>query len=81
MLSRGELEFRWEPVPDAAFYEVSVVTAAGDSAFAKKTEATRLRLPDDVSLVSGAKYYVSVRAYLREGKTAKSGFVSFHVLN
>jgi len=81
MLSRGELEFRWEPVPDAVFYEVSVVTAAGDSAFAKKTEATRLRLPDEVPLASGAKYYVSVRAYLREGKTAKSGFVSFHVLN
>jgi hypothetical protein len=81
MLARGDLEFRWEPVPDAVFYEVSVVTAAGDSAFAKKTEATRLSLPDDISLASGAKYYVTVRAYLRGGKTAKSGFVSFHVLN
>jgi hypothetical protein len=81
MLSRGDLEFRWEPVPEAVFYEVSIVTAAGDSAYVKRTESTRLRLPDDISLVSGAKYYVSVRVYLREGKTAKSGFMSFHVLN
>lgn len=81
MLSRGEVEFRWRPVPETVFYEVHVVTAAGDLTFSERTEETRLRLPPDVSLAPGAKYYVSVRAHLREAKTAKSNFVGFHVLD
>jgi hypothetical protein len=77
VLRRGELEFRWRPVGEALFYEVSVMTAAGDLVFERQTSDARLALPADVPLTRGAKYFVSVRAHLRQGKTSKSDPVSF----
>ena len=77
VLRRGELEFRWRPVGEAVFYEVSVMTAAGDLVVERQTSETRLSMPADVTLVPGAKYFVSVRAHLRQGKTSKSDPVRF----
>jgi hypothetical protein len=79
VLKREKLEFRWQTLPDAIFYEVSIVTAAGDPVMVRQTERTRLELSPDVQLISGAKYFVSIRAHLREGKTARSNVVSFRV--
>jgi len=79
VLRRSELEFRWQPISDAIFYEVFVVTAAGDLVVEKRSEDARLTLSADVPLVSGSKYFVWVRAHFREGKTAKSEVVSFRV--
>jgi hypothetical protein len=76
---RSELDFRWEPFPDAAFYDITVATAEGNLVLETKTEDTHLRIPDDIQLQPGAKYFVSMRAYLRQGKTVKSSIVSFSV--
>jgi hypothetical protein len=78
-LRRSELKFRWQPLADAEFYEIRVVTAEGDLVFEGKTEDTNLGIGNDVQLEAGAKYFVSVRAYLRQGKTAKSNIVSFRI--
>ena len=78
-LQRSELDFRWEPVADTAFYDVRVVTAAGDLIQETKTEDTHLRIADDIQLVPGGKYFVSIRAHVREGKTVKSNIVSFRI--
>ncbi len=79
VLKRQNLEFRWQTVADAIFYEVSIVTAAGDPVIVRQTDRTRLDLSPEVQLISGAKYFVSVRAHLREGQTARSSVVSFRV--
>ncbi|HEX6626207.1 MAG TPA: hypothetical protein VF064_20995 [Pyrinomonadaceae bacterium] len=79
MLKRGVAEFRWQPAADALFYEVFVVTAAGDIVLEQRSEATRLPLPADAPLTPGAKYFVWIRAHLREGKTVNSSVVSFRV--
>jgi hypothetical protein len=76
---RSELDFRWQPVADTVFYDVTVVTAAGDPIRETKTEDTHLRLADDIQLVPGGKYFVSIRAHIREGKTVKSKIVSFRI--
>jgi hypothetical protein len=78
-VQRSELDFRWEPVADTTFYEVRVVTAAGDLIQQTYTEDTHLRIADDIQLVPGGKYFVSVRAHVRGGKTVKSEIVSFRV--
>jgi hypothetical protein len=78
-VQRSELDFRWEPVADTTFYEVKVVTAAGDLIQQTYTEDTHLRIADDIQLVPGGKYFVSVRAQVRGGKTVKSKIVSFRV--
>ena len=78
-LRRSELDFRWQPLADTVFYEIRVVTAEGDLVLESKTEDTHLRIADDIRLVPGGKYFVSVRAHLRQGKTVKSSMVSFHI--
>ena len=78
-LRRDELDFRWQPLADVVFYDIRVVTAEGDLIFESKTEDTHLRIADDIRLQPGAKYFVSVRAHLREGKTVKSHIVSFRI--
>jgi hypothetical protein len=78
-LPRSELDFRWEPVADTVFYDVRVVTAAGELIHEAKTEDTHLRLADDIQLAPGGKYFVSIRAHVREGKTVKSNIVSFRI--
>ena len=80
ILRRGELQFRWKPLADAEYYEIRVVTAEGDPVFESKTEDTHLGVGNDVQLHAGAKYFVSVRAHLREGKTTKSRLVSFRIV-
>jgi hypothetical protein len=79
VVRRVSLEFRWQSTADAVFYEVSIVTAAGDPVLVRQTEGTRLELPPEAKLIPGAKYFVSVRAHLREGKTVRSTVVSFRI--
>lgn len=76
-VSAAHLQFRWEPVKGAREYEIDVVTAAGDLAWSGKTEKTSAQLPSGVSLSPGQKYYVWIRAYLREDKVVQSGAVPF----
>jgi hypothetical protein len=77
VLSREEVVFRWKPVRDCEFYEVRLVTAEGDLVWEGRVEGTQARLPTDLELVSGQQYFVSVRAYLPEGKTLKSPTLGF----
>jgi hypothetical protein len=78
-LRQSELDFRWQAFADTVFYDIRVVTAEGDLVLETKTEDTHLRIADSIPLQPGAKYFVSVRAHLRQGKTVKSGIVSFHI--
>lgn len=78
-LRRSELDFRWQPLADTVFYDIRVVTAEGDLVLESKTEDTHLRIADDIRLQPGAKYFVSVRAHLRQGKTVKFPIVSFRI--
>lgn len=78
-LRRSELDFRWHPLADTSFYDIRVVTAEGDLVLESKTEDTHLRIADNIPLQPGAKYFVSVRAHLRQGQTVKSGIVSFRI--
>jgi hypothetical protein len=78
-LRRSELDLRWQPLADTVFYDIRVVTAEGDLVMESKTEDTHLRIADNIPLQPGAKYFVSVRAHLRQGQTVKSGIVSFRI--
>lgn len=79
MLRRENLEFRWQPVSDAIFYEVRVMSVEGDLVFEGQTETTNLKLDSITALVKGTKYFVRVRAHLRLGKAAESSVVSFRI--
>lgn len=76
-LAPGTLEFRWTRVPASLFYELRVMTADGDLVWEGRAEGTQTRLPESVQLVSGTRYFVSVRAFLPDGKTLTSPVVGF----
>jgi len=71
------IEIRWQKVPEAVFYEVSIMTASGEMVTSRQTEEVSQSIPTGSQLIPGSKYFVSVRAYLRDGKTVRSAPVSF----
>lgn len=79
IVRRDNLELRWTPVTEAIFYDVLITSAAGDVVFEKQTEDTALNLGSAAPLVPGTKYFATVRAHLRLGKTVKSSVVSFRL--
>ena len=67
---------RWEPIANAAAYEVRIVTADGDVVWRKRVQETSVHPPNQ-TLRPGMKYFVWVRALLTDGKTQQSAAVSF----
>jgi len=73
--------FVWQAVSGALYYELQVVTGDGTVVWQVQADpdATRVRLPSDHPLQTGAKYFVWVRAHLASGGTVRSAAVSFNV--
>ncbi len=72
-------EFRWQAVPEARYYRVRLVTASGDVVWEEQTEGTDVRLPADLGLVAGERYFAWVRAYTDSGRAFRSTAVGFRV--
>jgi len=81
IVKREALSFRWQNAPDAVSYEVSVMTASGDLVFSRQTESQSLDASGEVSLQTSTKYFVTVRAHLRDGRTIRSSIVSFRLVD
>ena len=79
VLRRDELEFRWEPVSEAAFYRVRLATADGSLVREMETREPTLKLADDVKLTADANYYVTVVAHTSDGRATKSEIVRFRL--
>jgi hypothetical protein len=79
IVPREGSDFRWTEVRGCLFYEIRLMTGEGDLVWEARVEATQTRIPANVQLAPGGKYFVSVRAYLPEGKTLPAGVVGFLV--
>ena len=79
IVPRAALEFRWDRVERTLFYEIRVVTADGDLIWETRADQAEARMPPTVRLTNGERYYVSVSAWLPEGKTVKAPVVGFQV--
>ena len=79
-VKQGGFTCRWQKVPDAAFYEVSIMTVSGDVVASRQTEEDSLNL-GDLPVRSGARYFVSVRAHMHDGRTIRSNVVGFRVID
>lgn len=79
VLKRDSLVLRWREASEAVFYEVSIITASGEVLMSQQTDRTSINIPADIQLTPGQKYFASVRAHLRDGKTARSGIISFRI--
>jgi hypothetical protein len=79
IVSRESFDFRWTEVRGCLFYEIRLMTGEGDLVWEGRVEATQARIPANVQLTPGGKYFISVHAYLPEGKTLPSTVVGFRV--
>jgi len=78
-VSRKQLMFRWTAVPGTHYYDVRVVTDAGDVVTEERVTGTEWRLKNPTALRPGLEYFVHVDAYVSDGKAIGSEHVSFHV--
>jgi hypothetical protein len=69
--------FRWTSVPNSLYYEVRVVSDAGDLLWRERVEGTEWRLPANLALTPGSEYFVRVDAYLTDAKTLQSDYLLF----
>ena len=79
IVKRSSLEVRWQPVVDVVFYEVSLLTTSGDAVMSRQTEASSIKVPAEVRLLPGVRYFASVHAHIRNGKTVRSPIVAFRI--
>ena len=77
----NKIEFRWEPIAGTLDYEVRLLTSEGDLVWTQQTMGSSLRLPADVKVEAGKKYFVQVRTNCADGKSVQSAPVAFTVVN
>jgi len=73
------VEIRWQAVTDAVSYDVSIINATGETVLVKRTAAAHLTLGSEIPIAGRARYFISVRAHLRDGQIVRSKPVSFRM--
>ncbi len=78
-LDASNLTFRWAEVPGTLNYNVRIVTDAGALVTERRIDGTEWRLPDDINLQPGTKYFVRVDAFIADDKAVSSEHVPFRI--
>lgn len=79
-LKPGALDVRWTGVPAASYYDVRIVTDAGEIVSEQRVSTTDWRPGNSVDLEPGADYYVRVDAYVAGARSVRSEHVPFRVV-
>jgi hypothetical protein len=80
-VSANELAVRWTPVPGSRYYDVRVVSDAGDVVTEVHVAGTSWRPQDPASLQPGVDYFVHVDAFVADDKSVSSDHVPFRVVD
>jgi anti-sigma factor RsiW len=73
------LAFRWTEIAGTPFYDVRIVTDAGDVVIQQRVTGTTWRPPAQLDLQPGAEYFVHIDAYPSGDKAVSSDHVPFRV--
>jgi len=73
------LNFRWTPVAGSPYYDVRIVSDAGDLIVQQRVTGTEWRPPTPLNLVPGAEYFVHVDAYPSGDKAMGSEHIPFRI--
>ena len=76
---RDNLVIRWTEVPESLYYEVRIVSDAGDLVSLHRVDAAEWTLDDETDLGSGQEYYIRVDAYLTDSQSIRSDHIPFRV--
>jgi hypothetical protein len=69
--------FTWRAVAPGAFYSLTVTDERGDLVWRGSTNDTLLRLPPDVTLRPGSRYFWFVEGLLEDGTSATTDAIGF----
>jgi hypothetical protein len=73
------LSFRWTEVPGTPYYDVRIVTDAGDVVIERRVTGTTWRPSAELALQPGSEYFVHIDAYPSGDKSVSSEHVPFRV--
>jgi anti-sigma factor RsiW len=73
------MSFRWTAVSGTPYYDVRIVTDAGDVVVQQRVTGTTWRAPAQLNLHPGAEYFVHIDAYPSADKAVSSDHVPFRV--
>ena len=72
-----ELTLRWQSVAGVLFYEVQVLSDAGDILWETRCHSTSIKMPPNVHLIKGKTYYARLRVHTANGSVEQSKPVDF----
>jgi len=76
----GKLTVRWTPVPGALFYDVLVLTDAGELLLKERVEETLWQPGGSTAFPGDGRYFLRVNAYLADGRSSGSEHVAFSLV-
>lgn len=79
VMDARRLAFRWTEVPGTPFYDVRILTDAGDVVIQQRVVGTSWRPTGQLKLQPGAEYFVHVDAYPAGDKAVSSDHVPFRI--
>jgi hypothetical protein len=79
IVAANELAVRWRAVPGSRYYELRIVTDAGDLVWQERVTRTDWTPRAKLTLQPGAQYFVRVDAFVDDGKPISSEHVMFKV--
>lgn len=79
LAKRDGFMFRWTEVPGSLYYEIRVVSDAGDLLGKERVDRTEWALPEAINLEPGREYFVRVDAYLSDSKAISSQHIPFRL--
>ena len=79
LASRAEFIVRWTDVPGSLYYEVRIVSDAGDLIGLQRVEVAEWEPGDQIVLQPGREYFIRVDAYLSDSQTIRSEHIPFRL--
>jgi len=78
VIRSGRINFRWRAVPRASYYQVRILTAAGELLWQHDSDENHLQADDSLTLPTG-QYFVLISAIMENGRAQQSSPVEFQV--
>lgn len=78
-VARANLELRWQALTTAELYELTLLNRRGDVVWEAQVQADHIRVPDDIPLSPGEKYFIWVTAHLKGTGPVRSPSVAFEI--
>lgn len=75
----GKLTVRWTPVPGALFYDVLLLSDAGELLLRERVEETLWQPAGAAGVPGNGRYFLRVKAFLADGRSSGSEHVAFSV--